>query len=182
MVQPMELATDRLRLRPFAFSDVPDVVAYADDGDWATYLPIPRPYAQSDGEEFVAKAVLKGWESGPQLAIVLDGTVIGSMGLRVDVNQRCAELGYGIGRRYWGKGLTAEAAAALLDWAFPAYDLGKAYARADARNVQSWRVMEKLSMIREAFLRKHRIHAGERVDEVWYGVLREDWEARGRQA
>ncbi|MPZ15394.1 MAG: hypothetical protein GEU73_13380 [Chloroflexi bacterium] len=44
-----------------------------------------------------------------------------------------------------------------------------------ARNVQSHRVMEKLGMRREAVLRQHRVHRGERIDEVWYGLLRAEW-------
>ena len=37
--------------------------------------------------------------------------------------------------------------------------------------------MEKLGMTREAVMRSHRKGRGERVDDVYYGVLREEWEA-----
>jgi ribosomal-protein-alanine N-acetyltransferase len=38
--------------------------------------------------------------------------------------------------------------------------------------------MEKLGMQREGVLRAHRVIAGERSDEVVYGVLRVEWEKR----
>jgi ubiquinone/menaquinone biosynthesis C-methylase UbiE len=43
----------------------------------------------------------------------------------------------------------------VIDWAFPAYDLAKIFAFANVHNRQSWRVMEKLGMQREATLRQH---------------------------
>ena len=48
----VELKTERLLLRPFTLEDVGDVLAYADDEDWARFLPIvPLPYTRSDAEE-----------------------------------------------------------------------------------------------------------------------------------
>ena len=39
-----ELRTERLLLRPFAFEDVEDVLAYASDPEWSRYLiPVPDP-------------------------------------------------------------------------------------------------------------------------------------------
>ena len=45
------------------------------------------------------------------------------------------------------------------------------------RNIASVRVLEKPGMTREGLLRKHLIRRGERVDRVYYGLLREEWEA-----
>jgi ribosomal-protein-alanine N-acetyltransferase len=122
--------------------------------------------------------VLADWAKEPVFAIVLDGKVIGGINLRVDKAHQLAELGYSIARNHWGRGLVAEAGRAVIGWAFPACDLWKIFARADAGNRGSWRVMEKLGMIREALLREHRLVRGERGDEVVYGLLREEWEAR----
>jgi len=88
-----------------------------------------------------------------------------------------AEIGYSIARARWGQGLVPEAALALIGWAFPTYGVAKVFARADARNERSWRVMEKLGMTREGLLRKHRLTPDGRADEVIYGLLREEWEA-----
>ena len=47
----------RLVLRPFRRDDVDDVFDYATDPEWACYLPVPRPYAWLNAEEFVGAAV-----------------------------------------------------------------------------------------------------------------------------
>ncbi|MYL06055.1 MAG: GNAT family N-acetyltransferase [Gemmatimonadales bacterium] len=85
-------------------------------------------------------------------------------------------MGYSLARKHWGRGLTAEAARAVVDWGFRERGLAKVYAYADARNAQSLRVMEKLGMTREGTLRSHRTLRGERVDDVYYGLLRVEWE------
>lgn len=102
---------------------------------------------------------------------------MGGINLSVDLGNQLGELGYSLAREHWGRGLTPEAARAVMDWGFRVFDLEKVYARADARNVRSWRVMEQLGMQREALLRAHRLEQGERTDEVWYGLLRREWEA-----
>ena len=65
---------------------------------------------------------------------------------------------------------------AFVDWAFREHELSKVYATANLRNVRSHRVMEKLGMTREGAMRPHVKVRGERVDEVHYGVLREEWQ------
>ena len=71
------------------------------------------------------------------------------------------------------------AARAAMDAAFSAYvDLTRMRAMADARNVASLRVMEKLGMVREGVLRQNRLVRGEFINEAWCGVVRTEWEAR----
>ena len=42
------IRTKRLSLRPFAFTDVNDVLAYASDPEWSRFLPVPDPYTLKD--------------------------------------------------------------------------------------------------------------------------------------
>jgi RimJ/RimL family protein N-acetyltransferase len=74
--------------------------------------------------------------------------------------------------------LTTEAARTVMAAAFAAYaSLHRIRAMADARNLGSRRVMEKLGMVHEGVLRQNRLVRGECIDEVWCGVLRPEWEA-----
>ena len=172
----VELRTDRLLLRPFDFRDVDHVLAYASEPEFGRYLPVPQPYTRHDAVEFVAHRVLAEWSTRPLFAMVFEGQVVGGVGLRVYASDERAELGYALAKQHWGKGLTLEAARAVVDWGFDRYTLHKVYARADLRNRQSWRVMEKLGMAREGVLRSHEKPRDEHVDYVYYGVLREEWE------
>jgi RimJ/RimL family protein N-acetyltransferase len=87
-----------------------------------------------------------------------------------------ALMGWGIARELWGRGLTTEAARAVVDWTFAHGSIQRVYASADARNVGSRRVMEKVGMRLEATLRQQRADRdGTVADEVWYGMLRNEW-------
>ena len=179
MSKQTELRTERLLLRPFKLEDVDDVLAYASDPEWARFLPLSQPYTRRDAEEFVARSLLESWETHPTFATVLAASVIGGINLRVDAVNDTGELGYGLARSHWGKGLAAEAAQAVIDWAFQSYGLAKIFARADIRNERSWHLMEKLGMTREGLLRKHvrsNVPSGGRIDDVYYGLLRHEWE------
>ena len=111
-------------------------------------------------------------------AIVFCANVVGWIKLNVDRKHEIASIAYALGRDHWGKGLVPEAATALMDWGFTELGLAKIYAGAEGGNTQSQRVMEKVGMTREAFLRSNHIGRGGRVDQVLYGILRVEWEER----
>ncbi len=169
-----ELRTDRLHLRPWRFGDVADVMDYATDAEWARYLAVPDPYVSRSAEEFIANAVIADLEVQRQWAIVHEGKVSGGINLTVH-DPGSAEMGYSIARPLWGRGLMTEAAGAVVAHGFGEWGLARIQATADVRNKGSWRVMEKLGMKREGVLRSHRLIRGERVDDVLYAILAEEW-------
>ena len=174
-----ELKTDRLLLRPFDFRDVDDVLGYASEPGFGWYLLLPQPYTRDDAAKFVAQQILDEWSTRPTFAMALEGRVVGGVGLRIDRRRERGELGYALARQHWGKGLTVEAARAVIGWGFQRYGVHKVIAHAALDNRQSWRVMEKLGMTREGLKRSHSKIGGEFVDYVDYGVLREEWERAG---
>ena len=180
MAEPTEIRTERLLLRPFRLTDADDVYAYAKDQEFNRFLRLPSPYEYRHAEIHVARSFLNPWDTRPTFAISLDDTVIGGVNVRIDADKMTADLGYGIGREHWGKGVTAEAVAAVIEWVFGEFDIVKVGAQADFRNRQSWRVMEKLGMRWEGIIRSQEppnpVRPEERVDMVHYGILREEWE------
>ena len=174
-----ELRTERLLLRPFEFGDVDDVVSYASDPEMALYLALPQPYTRADAVEFIAREVLAEWATRPGFAIVFEGHAVGGISLRVNEHHERGEIGYALARRHWGRGLAPEAARSVIGWAFERCGLHKVGATADLRNRRSWRVMEKLGMTREGVLRANGKLRNEHVDEVYYGILRDEWERLG---
>ena len=176
MTESTELRTERLLLRPFRLSDIDDVLEYASDPEWARYLPRePQPYTREAAEKSVARRVLESWKTHPNWAIVFDEKVVGGIILMIDVKHEIGELGYELSRGHWGKGLMDEAAGAVMDWGFRERGLAKVYAIADGRNARSIRVMEKAGMTREGVLRSHIKARDGRADDVYYGILREEW-------
>jgi len=166
------LRTKRLLLRPFASGDVADVLAYRDDAEFARFLShIPQPFARSDAEAFVALNMAEPWDRSPTFAVVLGERVIGSVNLEVNAAARSAMLGYALGAAWWGQGIAAEAAHAVIGWAMPAFDLTRVWASTDVRHIRSQRVLQKLGMRRETVLVGHHVgRGGEIIDEVMYGI------------
>ena len=181
MSEPVELKTERLLLRPFRLTDAEDVFAYAKDPEWSRNLGprMPRPYLRHHADEYVARQVLASWDTNPSWAIVLDSSVVGGINLGTNDPHEIASLGYALARNHWGNGLMTEAARAVIDWAFRNHAAWrKVVATADLPNPGSWRVMEKLGMRREGVLCSEGLVRGQPVDMVYYGLLREEWEAR----
>jgi len=179
--RPAILRTERLLLRPYIASDADDVFAYAQLEEWSRYhLPhVPHPYTRSDADEFLASVLATPWGEEANWAIVIDERVVGGLGLTINASRREAELGYSLAPAHWNRGLATEAARAVLDYAFYVLPLEAVEARADARNVGSVRVMEKLGMRRTALEEGRRIdRTGAAVDEVHYAIRRTAWLAQ----
>ncbi len=172
------IRTRRLLLRPFTFGDAEDIYTYANDEEWSRFLPLPSPYRFKDAEEFVARCILRDWDETPSFAIELKDAVIGAIELQVDAKSSIASMHYAIARKHWNRGLMTEAAKAVMDWGFEGFELEKVYSWADVRNTGSWRVMEKIGMTREGILRSHGVNRDERCDFCYYGILREEWNAK----
>ena len=177
MNDPVELRTKRLLLRPFSLADVGDIFRYYSNPELAKFIPLPQPYTRRDTEEFVARRVLAPWRTDPTWVLVVGETVIGVIDLNISVAHETAELGYTLDPAHWGKGFMPEAARAVVAWCFEERRLAKVFATVDARNTRSLRVVEKLGMTREGVLRRHIKRQEVRIDEVYYGVLLEEWDA-----
>jgi RimJ/RimL family protein N-acetyltransferase len=184
MNESVELRTERLLLRRYRQNHLGDLFEFANSPGWGRYLVnVPFPYTRQDAERFLAMFMdTSKWEQQGILsnfAIDLDGKVIGEVYLNQQAYDRQndrAEIGYSLSSRHWGRGLMTEAAKAVMDWAFQAHGLNRMFASCDPRNVGSWRVMEKLGMKKEGVLRSHVKWNGEFRDQLYYGIMRSEWE------
>jgi len=175
---PESIRTPRSLLRPFSVGDPDDVYAYRRDPEVVRFLPVAQPFSREDADEFVATQVLADPRRRWVWALEQQGHVVGGVSLRIARQKLRAELGYELARWLWGRGLMAEAASAVVDAAFERLPIIKISATATAANARSIRLLEKLGMQREALLRKHWVHRGRVLDEVCYGLLRDEWEER----
>ncbi len=167
-----ELYTERLLLRPFQCEDVQNALSYRSDEEFALFLPhIPQPFTMRDAEAFVTKNMSEPWDQFPTFAVMLGGTLIGTVNLSVDKDTQTAMLGYAIGRMWWGRGIATEAARATMKWGIETFVLTRIWASTDERNVRSVRVLEKLGMQRESLRIADSLgREGEPINEVVYGL------------
>jgi len=178
MTSQPTLFSERLLLRPFTLADAPDVQRLAGDRAIAyTTQNIPHPYEDGMAETWIGSH-REQFEKGQfvTFAIALgDGTLIGAIGLHLHQAHERAELGYWIGKPYWGQGYCTEAAQAVLQYGFETLGLNRIHARHLTRNPASGRVMFKIGMRHEGSLRQHAKKWGVFEDIEVYGILRDEY-------
>jgi RimJ/RimL family protein N-acetyltransferase len=113
------------------------------------------------------------------IAREFDDRILGTCTLlHLDPAHGRAELGYALGRAYWGQGLMSEALDRLLEFAFGRLALRRLEADVDPQNQASIRCLERLGFRREGYLRE-RWYVGEKAqDALFYGLLRREWDER----
>jgi len=111
------LATERLFLRPLEMTDAPRLRELGDDFEVAKMLTSwPHPYTLADAEALVRQGRDADPADEATFAIELPGEgPIGTIGFDRD-GVLAHDVGYWIGRPYWGRGYVSEALAATLVW------------------------------------------------------------------
>jgi RimJ/RimL family protein N-acetyltransferase len=174
------LTTERLVLRPLAPDDAPAVQALIAEREIAANtLTIPHPYPEGGAAEWIEKHAgefARG--AGVVFAVTLrgDGTLVGVIGLDLVAEHQRAEMGYWVGKPYWGNGYATEAARALLRHAFRDLGLRKVNAHHMTRNPASGAVMRKMGMKFEGRLREHILKWGAFEDLDAYAILAHELE------
>ncbi|HYD99170.1 MAG TPA: GNAT family N-acetyltransferase [Alphaproteobacteria bacterium] len=144
------LETERLRLRPFRADDVAPLVALLGEWQVVRWLSrMPWPYTADHAADWVG-TVMEEHEAGRpgHFAIAWrgDDVLVGGIGLTPQGDD--AELGYWLGRPYWGQGYGAEAARSLLAYAFDGLGLRRVHAYTAPGNERSQRLLAGLGMRR----------------------------------
>lgn len=177
------LETPRLILRPFTSEDAPAMFRnWAHDPEVTRYLTW-QPHA----DLAVTEELCAIWAAGArqpdfyQWAIVPRdlNEPIGSISV-VHMNEQLAsaELGYCIGRAWWGQGLTAEALRAVLEYLIRDVGFQKVSARHDIHNPNSGKVMRRAGMRKEGVLRRSgRNNSDPCCDLAVYSILAEELDA-----
>jgi ribosomal-protein-alanine N-acetyltransferase len=154
------LGNRRIRLREFGLEDVPAVVRYSADAEVARYT-VWEPGTEESAGRFVEAAIQSGTRhprSVYELAIVepRDGDLIGAARLGIEsIEHRRADIGYVLGRPWWGQGLATEVVEVLVDLGFRRLSLHRLWATTHPDNIASARVLEKVGFTYEGRLRDH---------------------------
>lgn len=171
------LETERLTLRPFREADAtalfelsqdPEVMRYVGDRHIPTLQESWRAIAG-----WLGHWALRGYG---QWAIEerTSGRFTGRAGIINPVDWPGAEVGYLLGKDWWGRGYATEAARAAMDWGFEQVGFADLLSLIDPANQASIAVATRLG----ESLRGETDLLGNTV--LIYGIGRPDWEARRR--
>jgi RimJ/RimL family protein N-acetyltransferase len=107
---------------------------------------IPTPYPPDGAATFIAQTMARRTRGEEYaFAILLGDELVGTCGL-ASVKDRAAEMGYWVGRPFWGRGVATEAARLALKYAFARLRLEEVFAHTLVRNEASSRVLTKIGM------------------------------------
>ena len=149
------IETRRLALRSPGAQDVTRLATLANDSDIARMtLRMPHPYAVNDAEAFVLGVA--GQDPARAQTFVIeheDQGPVGVIGLFED-GDVAPEVGYWIGRPFWGRGFATEALEGALVWASRKWRRKALVAGHFADNPASGRVLEKAGFLYTGEVRK----------------------------
>lgn len=175
------IETERLILRPFVMAD-----AKAMFENWASDPEVTKYVTWSAHSSIeITRMVLGDWicsyasPDSYKWGIVLKGEnkLIGNISvIHINENVDACEIGYCMGRNWWGCGIMTEALRAVIDHLFENVGFNRISARHDPRNVGSGKVMQKAGMTYEGTLRQvYRNNMG-LCDASYYSILRAEWD------
>lgn len=175
------LETERLLLRAFTLADAPAVQDLAGAIEIAsTTLRIPHPYEEGMAEAWI-RSLDPVREEGTEIIFAITeretDLLVGAMGLTLEPVHVRAEMGYWIGKPFWGRGYASEAGRALLGFGFDRLGLNCIHAAHFTRNPASGRVLQKLGMRPEGLLRQRILKWGVFEDIAPYSILAAEWRA-----
>jgi len=146
------LTTERLTLRPPRPEDAEAIHRLVNDWEVVRMLSrLPFPYPRSLTDEWIASTaeqrrqgkahhfVITGHENGQEM-------LIGCVGLRLDLAPRTGNLGYWVGRRFWGHGVASEAAGRVARWALANLALDRIEASVSVDNPASIAVIRRIGL------------------------------------
>ena len=131
-----------LQLTHWQRSYAPQIARLANDPGIAANLrdAFPHPYTLADAQGFIAACMAAG-PGQLLLAILVDGQPAGSISLcqGQDIYRQSAELGYWLGRPYWGRGIMTQAVSQICSLGFSQLPIRRIFAEPFARNLASRR-------------------------------------------
>ena len=175
------LETNRLILRPFTEADAEAIYRnWASDDEVTKYLTWPTHGSVEASKAYTGYCIQN--YSNPQfynwgIEWKETGEVIGNISVVNCVEEIVAlELGWALGRKYWGRAIMPEAAAEVIRYLFEQVGAGRVSAGHDVNNPKSGRVMQKVGMKYEGTIRGAGRNNQGIVDMAIYGLLRSDYE------
>lgn len=175
-----KLETNRLILRRFCHGDEESMFKnWASDSEVTKSLTWP-PHPDVD----VTRAILNSWiDRYSDLSVYnwalewkKTGEIIGTISV-VKLNEaiEAADIGYCMGKAWWGQGIMPEALRAVIAYLFNEVGLNRIAACHDVNNPKSGRVMQKAGMKQDGILRAAGKNNLGICDEVWYSILKAEY-------
>ena len=168
----MEISCPSCRLRPPEPGDARSLARHANDrGVWQNLRDrLPHPYSEADALAYIEHVNSRPVQTN--FAIEVDRQAVGSISLMLgeDIARQTAEVGYWIGREFWGRGIMVEAVRATTQYAFDVLGLMRVFAVPFVTSTRSSRVLDKAGYVKEGLMRRSAVKEGRVLDQWLYAA------------
>jgi len=171
------IKTERLTIKSPELKDVDAMVALVNNWEITKWLSnVPYPYLQSDGIDFVKRSKQKH-ETGSSYnyLVFFQDALVGGVGLSLQENG-IYNLGYWVGKQYWGQGIATEVCCSILAFAFNDLKQTKIQAGYFEGNDASANVLKKLGFVHMATKKLFSISQNKDMCDYWMSLERKDFQ------
>jgi RimJ/RimL family protein N-acetyltransferase len=132
------------KITPIALRHAESMQQLANDFEVAKWTRLPYPYPLNGAVQFISHQIMER-DSGNAFifAMKYNNTFVGACGLHNVTDDSGPELGYWVGKQYWGNGYATRATQLLIRFGFEQLHLSRIHAHAIESNSASRRVLEK---------------------------------------
>ena len=175
------LETERLILRRYVPDDAEDAFKNWTNSETVTKYMTWPPHGTLDVTRGYIQYCIDGYKNADNYNWVIEykenGQVIGSISVvRLEEEIDCAEIGYCLSEKYWGRGIMPEAFGRVIAFLFREVGVNRIQVTHDVNNPKSGRVMEKCGLQYEGTLRQAGKNNQGIGDKVVRAILREDYD------
>jgi RimJ/RimL family protein N-acetyltransferase len=168
----------RLHLDMLNNNDIDALVENANDIEVLSNNPtMPSPYERESAVALIETAIQK-YSTLDEIHMGIrlsDSKLIGVCALySIDIKNRKAEVGYWIGKKYWGQGYGKEALTLAVGLGFVHLELNKISAKVLVGNVRSIRLLESVGFSKEGINREDIFYEGKLLDQITFSILRSE--------
>ena len=171
-----------INLRAVEPGDIDFALQWMNDPEVTRFLNMRYQLSRLAEEAWLAEHGVRqmGYGAGGHFAIdTRDGVHIGNVGFHyVNAENRKATLGIAIGdKQYWSKGYGTDAMITMLRFGFETMNLRRIDLSVDAENERAIACYRKCGFVEEGRLRQQRYKRGAYGDQLWMGLLRDEFRA-----
>ena len=162
----------KFKLRYWTYDDLESVFHNASNPDIIRFMSDEFPNSIEKWKTFIDYATND--KTVLYLAIEIGGNAVGGIGItpQKGIKRKNAELGYWLGKDYWGQGVITEAINEIVKLSFEKFEINRIYATPFETNIASHKALEKAGFILEAKLSKSIIKYEILLDELVYAIRR----------
>lgn len=168
------------KLRPFEDKDAELMLEWMHDPDINRVFAAPfATFTLDKVRAFISRTREENAENLHLACVDENDVYLGTISLKnINRNNENAEYAISFRKCAHGSGAAIYATHEILRIAFEELNLKRVYLYVLSMNLRANRFYQKAGFVHEGTLRKHVMHNGTLCDEIWYGILKEDWETK----